>query len=78
MSGVGPPTSCLPDKRSPTELHPHYKIAKKACYFSIIIEGNYRIVFHAIPPEIPHGEHGEMLLEQIKEIKIIEIVDYHG
>ena len=23
MSGFEPPTSCLPDKRSPTELHPH-------------------------------------------------------
>ena len=25
MSGVEPPPSCLPDKRSPTELHPHYR-----------------------------------------------------
>ena len=23
MSGLEPPPSCLPDKRSPTELHPH-------------------------------------------------------
>lgn len=46
-------------------------------YFGIDVSSNYRLIFHAIPQEIPYGPSGEMLLDEVKSIKIIEVRDYH-
>ncbi len=46
-------------------------------YFSIDLSKNYRLIVHPIPEAIPKNEHGKWLLEEVKEIMIVEIKDYH-
>lgn len=46
-------------------------------FFSIDVSPNYRIVFHAIPEDIPKNEHGKWVLEEIEEILIVGIEDTH-
>lgn len=55
----------------------HSLTANRNCQWSCSLDHPYRLIFEPAIKPIPHNDHGNPILTEIKIVEIIEIVDYH-
>ena len=69
---------CLNDMKSVRGARFHQLEGKRKEQFAVELKHPFRLVFKPNDDPIPYKDNNEIDLEKIFNIKIIEVVDYHG
>jgi proteic killer suppression protein len=70
--------SCLNDMKFVPGARFHQLEGKRKEQFAVDLKNPFRLVFKPNDDPIPYKDNNEIDLEKIFNIKIIEVVDYHG
>jgi plasmid maintenance system killer protein len=57
---------------------PHALTGDRKGRFAVRVKQPYRLVFEPANDPLPAKEDGSMDLDRVTEVRIVEIVDYHG
>lgn len=58
--------------------HYHLLTGDRKGQFACDVDSHYRLIFAPVVHPIPCDDSGRYLLDKIRSIRIIEVIDYHG